>query len=188
MTRTDSYTKNIACLESLWNTDLEDRWSVRPVLDMLANVQDFKLAYLSCNTEPEFAYNLKMLGKRRSYGILYLAFHGGPGEFYLADNTCIPLEALGEYMGTRFNDRIIHFGCCSTMRVSSERLDAFTETTGIKMVMGYTKNVDWIESSAMDLLIFQALQQYVDLHACWRALQKNYPDLIAKTGLTVVLR
>ncbi|MCU0490414.1 MAG: hypothetical protein MUD01_02305 [Chloroflexaceae bacterium] len=188
MARTDSYTKNIACLESLWNSDLEDRWSVRPILDVIVNVQDLKLAYLSCNTEAEFIYNLKMLSKRRSYGILYLAFHGAPGEFYLADDSAISLETLSEYMATRFTDWIIHFGCCSTMRVSASQLDSFIEATGVKMVLGYTKDVDWIESSAMDLLIFQALQQYVDLRACWRGLQKSYPDLIDKTGLNVVVR
>jgi hypothetical protein len=187
MTRANSYTKNIACLESLWNSDLEDRWSVRPILDVIANIQDLKLAHLSCNTEPEFAYNLRMLGKRRSYGILYLAFHGAPGELYLADDTAVSLEALQEYMGTRFSDWIIHFGCCSTIRVEQERLRSFVAATQVKMVVGYTKDVDWIESSAMDLLIFQALQQYVDLRACWRHLQKSYADLVARTGLDVVL-
>lgn len=188
MTRTKSYTKNIACLESLWNTDLEDRWSVRPILDVIANTYDLKLAHLSCNTEPEFTYNLRMLGKRRSYGILYLAFHGAPGEIYLADETYLTLEALQETMASRFTDWIIHFGCCSTIRVSSERLEAFVAATQVSMIIGYTKDVDWIESSAVDLLIFQALQQYVDLHACWRHLQKVYPDLVARTGLTVMVR
>lgn len=187
MARTDDYTKNIACLESLWNTDLEDRWSVLPILNVIANVQDLKLAHLSCNTEAEFAFNLKMLGKRRSYGILYLAFHGGPGELYLADDTSISLEVLSEYMGSRFRDWIIHFGCCSTIRVSKQRLNDFVEATGVKMVLGYTKDIDWIESSALDLLVFQALQQYVDLQACWRAIQKNYPDLVERTGLSVAL-
>jgi hypothetical protein len=130
---------------------------------------------------------LRTLGKRRSYDILYLAFHGAPGQFYLADDTAVSLEALQDYMATRFSDWIIHFGCCSTIRVASERLQDFVATTQVKMIMGYTKDVDWIESSAMDLLIFQALQQYVDLHACWRHLQKSYPDLVARTGLNVVL-
>jgi hypothetical protein len=187
MTRTTTYTKNIACLESLWNTDLEDRWSVRPILEVVANIQDLKLAHLSCNTKPEFVYNLRMLSKRRSYGILYLAFHGAPGQLYLADDTSVSLEGLQDYMATRFSDWIIHFGCCSTLRVASERLQSFVATTQVKMILGYTKDIDWIESSAMDLLIFQALQQYIDLHACWRYLQKSYPDLVARTGLNVLL-
>ena len=187
MTRATSYTKNIACLESMWNTDLEDRWSVQPILEVIANTQNLKLAHLSCNTEPEFVYNLRMLGKRRSYGIIYLAFHGAPGQFYLADDTGVSLETLQEYMATQFTDRIIHFGCCSTIRVAAERLQSFVATTQVKMVIGYTKDVDWIESSAMDLLIFQALQQYVDLHSCWRYLQRTFPDLVERTGLHVVL-
>ncbi|GAB4212895.1 MAG: hypothetical protein OHK0022_49320 [Roseiflexaceae bacterium] len=187
MPRSESYTKHIACLESLWNNDLEERWSVQPILALIANIQDCRLAHLTCNTEPEFAYNLSMLSRRRQDGILYLAFHGAPGEIYLADGTNISLEQLAEYMETRFNGWIIHFGSCSTISVDQERLDQFIKATNVHMMIGYTKDVDWIESSAMDMLIFQALQQYVDLHAFWRSLQKNYPDLIAKTGLNVAL-
>jgi hypothetical protein len=99
MTRSTSYKKHIACLESLWNTELEDRWSVHPILELIANMQDLKLAHLSCNTEPEFAYNLRVLSKRRSYGILYLAFHGAPGQVCLADDTSVSLEELQNYRG-----------------------------------------------------------------------------------------
>jgi hypothetical protein len=188
MPRTASYSKNIACLESLWNTDLEDRWSVRPILDVVVNTYDLKLAHLTCNTEPEFTYNLRMLGKRRSYAILYLAFHGSPGTMYLADGSEVTLEALQEMMASRFTDWIIHFGSCSTIAVSKERLRSFVTTTETSMVMGYTKDIDWIESSAFDLILFQALQQYVDMRACWRYIQNAYPDLIERTGLTVELR
>ena len=188
MPRTDSYAKNIACLESLWNNDLEDRWSVRPILDVVANTYDLKLAHLTCNTEPEFSFNLRMFGKRRSYGILYLAFHGSPGALYLADETELTLEALQELMASRFTDWIIHFGSCSTIAVPRQRLRSFVAETQVSMVMGYTKDIDWIESSAFDLILFQALQQYVDMGAFWRHITGAYPDLIERTGLTVELR
>lgn len=55
------------------------------------------------------------------------------------------------------------------------------------MVLGYNKDVNWIESSSMDLLIFQALQNYVDLHAFWRSIEQWYPDLLARTGLCAII-
>lgn len=188
MPRTDTYTKHIACLESLWNDDIEDRWSVRPILEVVANIHDLKLAHLSCNTREEFVFNLQMLAKRRRYRMLYVALHGGPGEVYLADETAITLEELAELMGTRFKDWVVHFGSCSTVRVPEERLKAFLAATDVAMVLGYTQDVDWLESAAMDLLVFQALQQYVDMAACWRSLAETYTDMIARTGLTVALR
>lgn len=181
------YTKNIACLESLWNTDIEDRWSVRPILEVIANIHDLKLAYLSCNTHEEFAFNLKMLAKRRSYGILYLAFHGAPGEIFLGDDTSLTLENLQELMGTRFADWIVHFGSCSTVDVTPRQLKSFVVETQVKMVLGYTKSVDWIESSALDLLIFQSLQKYINLNAWWTYLKKTYPDMVELTGLKVAM-
>lgn len=179
----ESYTKHIACLESLWNDDIEERWNVFPLLKLVGNIHDLRVAHLTCNTEPEFAFNLDLLSKKRNFGILYMAFHGGPGEIYLADETAVTLELLAEYMKKRFKGWVIHFGSCGTLAVEDEQIAQFIEQTGVNMVLGYDYSVDWIESAAMDILLFQSLQNYVDLRAFWRHMTHTYPDLIAKTGL-----
>lgn len=40
----------------------------------------------------------------------------------------------------------------------------------------------------MDLLIFQALQQYIDPRACWRFLEHRNPSLIECTGFAAYPR
>lgn len=181
MPRAADYAKQIACIESL--ADREERLSVRPFLEYVASVQSVRLSYQPCDTEAELAAGLRELSKLRKDGILYIALHGDPGSIFLADGTTLSLEELAEFLGTRFAGWVIHFGSCSTLRASARRLDAFCEATGIPLLLGYRQTVDWIESSAMDMLIFQALQQYVDLHACWRFLERRYPSLIECTGL-----
>lgn len=181
MPRADSYTKQIACIESL--SDREERLSVRPLLDFVASVQSVRLSYQPCDTEDELAGGLRAFGRLRSDGILYVALHGDPGLIYLADGTELSLERFAEHLGERFAGWVLHFGSCSTLNASPERLEAFSAATGIPLLLGYRKSVDWIESAAMDMLIFQALQQYVDLRACWRFLERKYPSMIECTGL-----
>jgi hypothetical protein len=181
MPHADHYRKQIACIESL--SDREERLSVRPLLEFVASVQSVKLSYQPCDTEAELEAGLRSFAKLRSDGILYIALHGGPGLIYLADGTELSLEDFAEYLGGRFAGWVLHFGSCSTLKASPKRLEAFAEATGVPLMLGYRQTVDWIESSAMDMLIFQALQQYVDLRACWRFLERQYPSLIECTGL-----
>jgi hypothetical protein len=42
--------KNIACLESLWNSDIENRLSVVPVLELVSRVNGIRYTYLACGT------------------------------------------------------------------------------------------------------------------------------------------
>ncbi len=67
--------RNIACLESLWDKETEDRLNVVPMLDIVSKVWNIKYSHLTCNTSGELKYNLNLLCKR-NYGILYLAFQG----------------------------------------------------------------------------------------------------------------
>lgn len=187
MPRTSTYPKSIVCLESLWDDRVEKRPTVLALITMVQSLHHIRIAHLTCNTEPELAYNLKLLGRRRKQAILYLAFHGSTGSISLHDGTNVALEQLADHMGRRFAGWMVHFSSCSTLNVDAAELRAFCDATQVVMVSGYAKDVDWIEGVAMDILVFQALQNYVDMHACRKFLEKTYPDLIARTGFCAFL-
>jgi hypothetical protein len=182
MAKVRKYSKNVACLESLWDRDLENRLSILPVLDIISKVTRNRCMYLTCNTKAELRHNLDLFGNKKSYSVLMMAFHGVAGEIELAHDTFVPLEDLATMMRKRFAGWVVHFASCGTVKASDERLAAFVEKTGVAMVMGYTRKVDWTESVVMDMLVLRWLQYYIDLKAMVRHLQKNYPDLIAITG------
>src|SRR5512139_1455089 len=94
------YSKHIACLESYWNEDVENRLSVIPILDLLGKTNGTKSFVLTCNTPQELEFNLDLAKEMRGYRILYLAFHGYPGGIWLAD-VKIGIDYLGELMGRR---------------------------------------------------------------------------------------
>jgi hypothetical protein len=50
------------------------------------------------------------------------------------------------------------------------------------MVTGFTRDVDWIESSCFELLLFKALHMFQNPKIVIRHLQNKYPDLVESTG------
>ena len=187
MGRARSHKKNIACVESLWDGNIESRLSVVPLLELASKVDELKFAYLSCNTEQELKHNLKKLRRKRGYAILYLACHGRPGEIVL-DESSVDMEELAAIMGDGFTNWVIHFGTCATISVEPARISRFIAATQVSMVLGYKTDVDWIDSAALDLVLFDRLQEYRDMHRFWETFKRRYRDLIGVTGLRAFLR
>jgi hypothetical protein len=182
MARARPRLKSIACLESLWDENLEKRKSVVPILDVIVKNHDVRSVYLTCNTEAELEFNLGLLPRKRTYRILYLAFHGSMGEIHLADGTPIALPYLAHLMGGRFRDWIVHFGSCGTIGADDEELGWFVRETGISLVTGYTKNVDWVDSAALDMVLLSSLQRYKDLRAMTKKITRDYASLVDHLG------
>ena len=182
------YRKNIYCLESLWNDDVEMKLTVLPALELAARLNDISYLHLTCNTIPELAHNLRRLRKRRAYGILYFAFHGQSGRILLDDKSRVSLEQLAEMMNHRFHDWAVHFGSCSVLKARDEALQNFVEQTGVGLLTGYGKIMDWGESTALDILYFSLLQRYKNTRHFWNFFQKTYPDLIRSTDFRAFIK
>src|SRR5688500_6927640 len=101
MPRAKTSYKDIACLESIWDTRLDDRLSVQPIVRLAGQLNRLRVAHFTCNTEAEFRYNVGLLRRKRGYGILYLAFHGRPGVIQLPEID-ISLDALAHLLGRGF--------------------------------------------------------------------------------------
>ncbi len=182
MARVKSYKKKIACLESLWDQQIENRLTVIPILELASKLHDVKFTYLTCNTKEEFKHNLQKLRRKRGYGILYLAFHGNPGEILL-DGTPLKLETIATIMGKGFAHWIIHFGSCGTVDTDEQRMRRFIARTEVSMVVGYKKDVYWAESAAVDFLLMDWLQRYKDMGRLWKRFSKQYRGFITNAGL-----
>lgn len=163
----------------MWTRSTEDRLNVLPTLQLISKTQETRFSHLTCNTREELKYNLNLLCKR-NYGVLYFAFHGSPGKIHLHRDK-VTLTELAAMMNHRFANWVIHFGTCSTLRKPRE-VEYFVEKTNVALVTGFTRDVDWIESSAFELLLFKALQTYQSPKVICRHLLTKYPDLAESTG------
>ncbi len=182
MVRSKSYKKNIVCLESHWDFQIEHRKSVFPLIQLTANAHRIKSVHLTSNVAEEFLYNLVLARSVRGYGILYLAFHGKPGKIFLNDGA-LEIEWVGEFMERRFKDWIVFFDSCGTLKLEKKRVLHFLRSTGVLMVLGFRKEVDWMESAAVDLLLMNLIQEYKDMRVFWDRFRKRYRNLVKRTGL-----
>jgi len=187
MVRAKEYTKHVACLESFWTYDVENRLSVSPILELLGKTNGTRSVILTCNTINELKFNLGIVKRMKGYRILCFAFHGYPGGVRLPDLE-IDMETLASFMGKKFRNWIVFFDSCETMKVGKERILDFMSATEVNMVIGYKKEVNWLESAALDLLILNWLQYYKDMRKCWNRFRRAYRDMVKISGLDVYQR
>jgi len=129
------------------------------MLEMLETVGACSYVHQDVHTpqEADFLLNEWLTKKQNAHwSVLYIASHGSPAKIHLGGKHGLTLAELGEKLGPRCKGRAIHFGSCSVMR-SAAQVQTFITATGVDHVMGYTKQVDWVEAAAFEVALFQAL-------------------------------
>lgn len=178
--------KNIACLEGLWDDNLEQRLSVKPVLEIISVLNGISFIHCPCNTVGEFQFHLYNLTASKiasKYSILYIAFHGHAGKIVLSDQEQLNLEGLADLMGQRFRGWSVLLSCCSLLCLGEKRIKDFIKQTQIGLVAGYRKDVDWAESLSFEFIILDHLVNYRYLSWMRKRIENRYSDLVAATGL-----
>ncbi len=152
--------KNIFCLEGLWEEDLRKPTTVQPMLELLFKCYGVKYIYRDCATKEEFMFYIDEWTKKRyeKYPILYLGFHGEEEKIQLAGWEELTLEEIANRLKEYCNNRIIIFASCSTLDTDNKTLKRFLETTGALAICGYRSDVDWLKSTAFELLLMKAMQ------------------------------
>ena len=180
--------KNIFCLEGEWEKSLKGRSSILPTLEFLDQCYDVKYVFrkVAMKGDLYFYLNKAMRAEYKSYSIINLAFHGSSQEIEMASGENISLSEIGEDYKGVFEGKVIHFGSCSTLRTSKDNLYSFMEKTGALIVSGYTKKIDFIESSMFDIAYFSLLQRYDRLGYVNARLSKDYAGLYERLGFTMV--
>lgn len=156
-----TYERNIYCLEGNWNKNPRSHQSVKPMLELLRTVSGVKYIYHKCNTQEDFFYRLQQFtkGTYKNYAVLYLAFHGRTNRIEV-ENQYITLKEIANALEGKLANKIVHFGSCSTLRTSEKNIQDFLTTTNCLFISGYRKDVEFIASTAFELLYFDLLQKY----------------------------
>jgi len=186
------YPKYVFCIEGDWEGNLNRTASVRPVLELLDINAGVKFIYRDCSTIGEMEF---LIGKWRQrgysrYKILYLAFHGSQGEILINSRDRVTLEQLGERLDGRCHRRLIYFGACSVLAIDERVIKRFLRTSGAKAVCGYTTDVDWMKSTALDLIAMSELQKFSmtlqGLEAAEKSIRRSTKALSGKLGFRMV--
>lgn len=143
----------IFCLETEWNQtihDLKSKSTALSLLEFLGNANKVGYTFRQVATKFDFKYYIKHLQQAsyKNYDLIYLCFHGEKRCICFADKTNLDLVNFAmeeEYYGI-FENKNVHFGSCSTMKMNDEEIQKFKRLTKARMVTGYTKNVDFTSS------------------------------------------
>lgn len=172
----------VFCLEGAWERRLDDRTSVLPSLELLERRGNIRYIHRDVGTEDELYHYLRKWSQRgySAYGVLYFAFHGVRGGIKVGRGT-VPLSELADKLQGTAAGRVIYFGSCSVMRDRDAVAD-FHKETGAKAIVGYRKDVDWVESAAFDLMLLSSLTGSERIDARINRVRSRYPDLSKALG------
>ncbi|MCT1996844.1 hypothetical protein M3C58_01265, partial [Brachybacterium muris] len=171
-----------------WEEDLSDRLSVKPVLDLLHTLRTATYIHRDAATVGDFEHYLeKWANEYTDYKILYLAMHGKTGEVALGEDS-LTLVQLGDLLTGACSGRVIYFGSCSTMKQAPGALQSFARKTGARAIIGYRRDVPWLETAAFEVLLLDRLSRSVRSDALFRRLMKENEHLARTLGLVVATR
>ncbi|MGY1653413.1 DUF6642 family protein [Geodermatophilus sp. SYSU D01119] len=176
----------IFCLEGEWEERLTDKLSVRPGLDMLMTMRKDRLIHRNAATSDEFAhYFTKWTSHRYSaFPLAYLAFHGRRGKVALGRDD-LSLTEIADLVERPLTDRVVYFGSCETLGASDAQLAEFVARTGVRAVVGYTRQVYWSEAAAFDLTLLPELLDSTDPRKLYNRLTKRHPYFVDGLGLRI---
>lgn len=152
--------KGIFCVEGFWIDDLRGTLTVKSVLEFLKDNAGVPFLYTRAATRVEFEHHVSRFPQAayRKYPILYLAFHGREGSLCLWGNDDYSLENVADLLRDKCHGRIVVLGGCSVLNIDKRKLKVFLTTTGALAICGYRNDVDWIRSSAFEMLLLSELQ------------------------------
>lgn len=185
--------RGVFCLEGHWYGDHRDKTSVYPILDLVHRFHNMPFIHHKCSTIEEFRFSIKRWKTKsfhNKYPILYLAFHGKKGTFFIGKDE-MSLDELAELLEGKCRGVVIYFGSCSTLDIHGKTINRFLKRTGAIAVLGYTRDVEWLISSAFDVLLMHELQEEpldsVGIRKIYKTIHKQYGSLSKKIDFRMVI-
>ncbi|GAB3083996.1 DUF6642 family protein [Pedococcus soli] len=180
----------VFCLEGEWNADLRKRATVLPVLELLERLGEIKAIHRDVATLPELEHYLKAWGqpRYRDFYVLYLSTHGDKGLLQWSRGNQTSLEELAALLGDSAKGCYVYLGSCLTL-FNEREARAFVETTGVEALVGYRKEVDWLEGAALEVILVAWLaNHYGRPSTLFKQLMKRHGQLAKLYKLVMVTK
>jgi hypothetical protein len=195
MQHTKYHKKDIFCIEGFWKHDRRKKMSIEKAMDFLQENSTPRInkTFLRCSTIAEFKAHIAEFGLMRNdrSGILYLAFHGSPNALHVEKRRKLKLldadgiEQLATIIDGSAKGKIIHFGSCSTLNMPPSQIKLFLQKTGAAAVSGYNEEVNFIETTLLDILFFEACQLYKRPSSISKYMKTNYGGFMKRSGFRI---
>lgn len=181
MVRAKEYKKDVLCIEGQWVDDISSRSSIRGALILLEDNTQIKTYYHKCLTLNEAVTVAGKFSSHSECGLYYFAFHGASHSLHI-EGCETSLDVLSEKLSGKLANKIVHFGCCETLKTDKRHLRRFLQKTGALAISGYTEQVAFFESTLLDILYFQVCQDWKDIRKIEDVMLSNYRILAKNLG------
>lgn len=187
----ESYRPKICCLESYWNQNMTDSFSVRPFLKSIGwmNNKDIVLAHRFFESGEGLSHYTQFPDgliwqdpKLAGIDVFYIAAHGKPGGLKTYVTEIESEELIKAFNGLDRYNNIVYFGGCEVLggEKGKKFAEKFLQKTGTAAVIGYTKEVFWVDSMIIDTLFLSRFfsidgNQYEQLQALYDSVIYDYP-------------
>ncbi len=160
--------------------------SVEPALRLLERNEQIKLIRRGVSTRGELEHHVDTWLSRglKDYDFAFLGFHGSARTLYLGDVE-LSLDDLADIIDGRGAGKVLYLASCKVMAAEADVLQEFCARTGIKGLVGYTRNVNWIEAAAFELLLVSTLTRSkgTRIKPAYDRIVRKYPDMSTRLGL-----
>ena len=187
----NEFMRKVFCLETEWDFSkrkMRDKDSVQPMLAFLEQSMGVEYVFRNVATREDFKYYIEQLNYKtyKDYQIIFLAFHGRSKSIDIPSGDIpISFSELSEISKEVFQGRIIHFGSCRTLNTSNRIIQDFKAKTGAKLISGYTRSIDFIRSTIMDIAYFSELERVKNLGTINNRMDKLYGNLKEELGFKI---
>jgi len=177
--------RKLVCLESSWEDRVFKNLSVKGFFDSLKPFirPPLQVDHRFIESTKHLAYYL-----RRPDGVLwtdpnawdvpifYLAFHGSPGSVHSVLEQIGSKDLCEAFAGYGAYPNLIYFGSCSVLEGAKGKKFArdLLHASGSRAVIGYKKDVNWMDSLIVDLLFLHRF--YSSLHT-WQKLAETFESV-----------
>jgi hypothetical protein len=83
---------------------------------------------------------------------------------------------------------VVHLGSCSVLRNNEAAVQRFLDATGARVLSGYERDVDFLDSAALDTAWLGYIASYERLGDALRFFRARYASLIDHLNWAAVLR
>lgn len=185
--------KKIICIETDWyfhDRKVLDKSSAEPLLKFFYDYlkkEKFDYIYRKVATKEELQYLFNQLKYKAfdDFSIVYFSFHGNNGSVQLeGEKELLTLEELANMAGSVLNGRCVHFSSCRTLYCKKDSLDYFLNKAAPAYLSGYTKSVDYLDSTLTDIVLLKQLMFRERLGLIKNVMETDY-SASTKLGLTI---
>lgn len=175
-------------MEGRWSSKVRDVRSVEPVLRALADAGAAVHVKHHLNHPDDLLGQLQRWGQAQhgKYRIGYVALHGSPGTVHIGRFKVDLFSLAAHVERDRLGGKWLHFGSCSVLALEENERKLLRQLFGVKALTGFTEDVDWFESLAFELLMFEAMTTYSRPYDAERYLRKHYGELAERLGFVMV--